>query len=270
MPFDTVLWGEVAAKTGLTGTVFCAGQNHVADGDKCVLKTEPFPPFLHGLGSLSDTKPAGCALVPDEQNAQLPIQGPGALDFGGNGWLHALAKAPIELMKGDKLTGQCSSTAVNEGSIIGAHIVYGKILPLFDLVAISKKYEKLFTDIVTITSGADVTFNSGVGSLDSLVGNYEKWSDPDGKFEILGTITSISAATLGGIANILNLGGDWKGHQPGIIVNPLSAVTFNGGRAFNEALEPIPFNGDSLPTVGMTATTAGAITFGFLIGKLPT
>jgi hypothetical protein len=103
--------------------------------------------------------------------------------------------------------------------------------------------------------------------MSSAAGNYAKWSDAEGKFWILGLIHGISAATFGGIMNIRNLGGEWQGNQPGLIVNPLSAVTFDAGASFAPALSPIPFDGDAPPTLGMTATSAGAVTVSMLFGK---
>lgn len=267
-PYDTLVWGEVGAKDGLTGTAFLAGQNHTKDGDKFLaLQTNP-PPWLMGLGSLSDTKPSACALVPDSLEAQQPINGPGGIDFWNDGWARHLREAPIMLEKGDKYTGQCSSTNVNEGSIIGADIVYGSPVAPWKLKDIQSQYTRIFNDIFTITSGADVTFDSGSVTLDAAASNYAKWSDTNGKFDILGVLNLIGAATFGGIAHLKNFGGDWHGHQPGLIVNPLSAVTFNTGAQFAPALQPIPFEGDALPSIGMTATSAGAIAFGLVIGKV--
>lgn len=267
MPYDTLLWGEVGAKDGLTGTLALGGQNHLAAADKITLLDEMII-WLQGLGSLSDTKPAGCALVPDNLRAQMPIYGPGGIDFYNDGWAHWLRSAPIKMVKGDKITGQCSSTNVNEGSLIAMDIAYRNAIPPWLLKDIQSRYKEIFTEKITITSAADITFNSGAGQIDTLASDFSKWSDPEGEFEILGVIPNIGAATFGGICNVSKLGGDWHGLQPGLIVNPLSAVTFNPAGNFNQALEPIPFKGDALPQLGMTATTAGAIIFVLLIGKL--
>jgi hypothetical protein len=268
MPYDTICWGEAQACNGLTGVAALSGQNHGASGDKLTLKSTPEPPFLQGLGGLSDTKPQQVALVPDELQAQNPILGPAGMNFWSDGWLKELRQIPIELIKGDALTGQLSNTNVNEGAIVGADVTYGRPVAPWTLEGVQGRYSKVFTDTITITSAAAVTFNSGSGALSGKASNYAKWSDSKGEFEILGIIHGISAATYGGICNVTKLGGEWDGKQPGLIVSPLSAVTFDAGGSFAPALEPIPFEGDSVPDVGMTATSAGAVTFSMLIGKL--
>jgi hypothetical protein len=268
MPYDTVVWGEAQAANWLTGVAFLAGQNHTKDGDKVVLKSTPTPPYLLGLGGLSDTKPQGTALVPDETMSQLPIFAPGGIDFFNDGWAKWLREIPIVLTKGEKVTGQISTTNVNEGQVIGADLAYKNAPKPWKLSGVSGRYSKVFTDKFTVTSAAAVTFNSGPVSLDSAASNYPKWNDADGKFEILGSVPNIGAATFGGIAHIRNLGDKWDGKQPGIVINPLSGVTFNPGGDINTVLEPIPFDGDALPEISMTATSAGAISFGLLIGKL--
>ena len=57
--------------------------------------------------------------------------------------------------------------------------------------------------------------------------NTTNWFDPEASYEILGVLQHLGAATFGGIENITQLGGDWKQSQPGILVNPLSAVVFD-------------------------------------------
>jgi hypothetical protein len=264
MPYDTILWGEEAAKNGLTGTAALDNQNHLASGDKLTLLSDPSPPYLQGLGSLSDTKPQGCALVPDKMDAQNPIKGPGAILFYPQGWDVSLRYKPICLVKGDNLTGQCSSTNVNEGSIVAADISYGKTIVPFDIS--QGRYKQIYRPTATITSAAAVTFNSGGVALDSAISDWNKFGDVDASYEILGTFGCIGAATFGGICNVSKLGGEWAKRQPGLIVNPLSAVTFSPG-GFVPVLEPIPFRGDALPQVGMTAPSAGAVSFGMVIGE---
>ena len=266
MPYDTLLWGEEQAASGLTDTAALANQNHKKDADKLTLLSEPTPPWLQGLGSVSDTKPQGCALKPDTLDAGLPIYGPGAISFWHEGWFKELREAPIKLLRGDKITGQGSNTNVNEGMIIAADIAYGNAIPPWLLKTYQASLKKIFTDIIAITTAAAVTFNSGAVSMDQMT-NYSKWADPEAEFVILGVISHIGAATFGGILNVTKLGGPWQGKQPGIPVPPLSAVTFSPGGSFVKALEPIPFKGDSLCEVGMTTPSAGAMNLGLLMGK---
>lgn len=268
MPWDTVLYGEAQAADGLTGVAALAGQNHKASGDTIELLKKDII-WLQGLGGLSDTKPQACALVPTNLRSQMPIYGPASIDFWKDGWARWLRDAPIAMFKGDIITGQISTTNVNEGQIVAMDLVYDNVIPPWLLKDIQSRYKEIFPELFTITSGAAVTFNSGGVSLDSAASNFPKWSDPTGEFEILGTMPHLGAETFGGICNVTKLGGDWIGRQPGLVVPPLSAVKFSPGAQFRPALNPIPFDGDALPEVGITATSAGAMIFAMLIGKLP-
>jgi len=256
-PFDTPVWGEVAAKDGLTGMVFAAGQTYGADGDKIVLPKRDI--FLQGLGMISDTKPAGCALVPDAQDGGLPMYGPGSIDFASKkGWEYGYRKAPKRLFRGDKITGQGSSTNVNEGSVVGADLVFDKPVLPWTLTELAKLAEAVYTDFITITSTSDVLYNSGSVQLDVALSNDNKWLDPKRTYLFVKTIPVIGGATFGGIMSWTKLGGKWTGRQPGIPISSLSAVNFDPGHG-TTPLQPIPFDGDSLPYVGMTAATAGAV-----------
>lgn len=256
-PYDTLVWGESQAANGLTGLAALTGQNHSASGDDLTLKSTPEPPVIHGLGSLSDTKPRACAVLPKTSNGNKRIYGPGGIDFWGNGWAQWMRDAPIELQKGDTLTGQHDNTNVSEGGVVGVDMVYGGMITPWTLADIRKNYSRIYSQAFSITSATAVTFNDAAGALDTLTDD-DLWLDKKASYDILGVGSFRSGATFGGILNILGLGGDWQGFQPGLIANPLSAVTFNAGAEFAPVLEPIPFDGDSLPTMGMTATSAGA------------
>jgi len=264
--FQTVLYGESQAANGLTDLAGLAGQDHVASGDKIELKNER--PFLHGMGSLTDTKPQGCALVPDNGNSNKPIYGPGGIDFFNDGWAQWMRELPMELFRSDQLTGQISSTNVNEGGIVAFDIVYNEIIKPWSLQEVRSRYEAIFSQQGVVTSATALVFNDGAVALDSFATETANWLDPEKDYDILGVAQSISAATFGGIATISkNLTGEWAGKFPGLIVNPLSAATFNAGFAMAKALEPIPFSGDSLPQIGMTATSAGLINFALVMGR---
>lgn len=268
MVYSTICWGESTQNNGLAGVAGLANQNHNASGDKLKLKTTPSPPYLMGFGSVSDTKPQGSALVPDTGNGNKPIYGPGAIDFVTEGWAWWMRSAPVVLQKGDQLTGQASNTNVAEGTVVAADIQYGSYAQPWNLAEMRQKYIQIISQQVTITSGAAVTFNSGSTAIETAATEKSNWLDVDASYEILGTSPCISAATFGGICNVTGLGGNWKGEQPGLLVSPLSAVTFSPGGSFAPALEPIPFDGDSPPDVGMTATSAGAVKFNIVMGQI--
>lgn len=268
MPYDTLCHGETTQNSGLAGVAGLGGQNHAESGDTMELLTED-QIWLQGLGGTSDTKPNGCSLTPKNLMAALPIYGPAAINFYWDGWALWMRDAPLKMFKADILTGKVNNTNVSEGTILAYDIVYGNPLPPWDLRAIQSKYKRLFTEQLTITSATAVVFNSGKVKLDAAALNEAKWLDPDATYEILGTIAQLSAATFGGIMTVTNLAGPWKGFQPGLIVSSLSAVTFNAGYgSLCKALAPIPFKGDALPSVGMLAPSAGAVTVGVLLGEL--
>jgi hypothetical protein len=157
MPYDTLLHAEAQACNGLTGVAALANQNHRASGDKLFLKTKPAPPYLMGLGGLSDTKPQQVALVPDELLAQNPILGPAGMNFWSDGWAKFLRECPITLVKGDGLTGQLSNTNVNEGGLVAYDIAYGRPIAPWSLKDVRPMLSEVFTDTITITSAAAVT-----------------------------------------------------------------------------------------------------------------
>lgn len=268
LPYDTIVWAEAAAMSGLTNMAALAGQNHSATGDTLTLKSTPSPPWLLGMGVVSDTKPAASGLVPTTSNGGKTIYGPGGLNYSVDGWASYLRDIPIELVKSDIITGQGSNTNVSEGTVLGADIAYGSPPAPWHLAALRSKYSQIYSQKLTITSGSAVVFNSGVVSLDSAAADITNWLDVNAAYEILGICAGTGAATFGGILNITGLGGEWSSKQPGLVINPLSAVTFAPGGAFIKVLEPIPFQGDALPSVGMTASSAGAIIFNLVFGKI--
>ena len=263
MPYDTLCWGEEGAANGLTGTVACTGQNHAASGDTLTLQAGT--PYLLGLGNTGDTKPNGCSLVPSRSNRGKAIYGPGAIPWAQLGWVD-LRPHVKRLYPGETLTGNRDSTNTNEGGIVGANISYDGF-PAHTAWQ-NRRYSDTFEELVTVTSAAAVTFNSGSTKLDSACTDAS-WIDSKKNYEIIGiSMVSGNAATFGGVMNVTNLPGVWKGRQPGIPVNGLSAVTFSSQQVFTPCAEPIPFQGSAPPTVGMTASSAGAAKVTMHIGEL--
>lgn len=262
--YDTLIHAEVQAAAGLVATVALPNQNHHTSGDKIYLKAGK--PTIIGMGMTSDTKPAGCKLVPDNTRAGMGIFGPGGIDFIGSGFNFEMRKYPKVLFDDDKLTGYVDNTSVNEGALLATELVYGgysKPSP--------KTYAEVFFPIVHITSANDVTFNDAAGSLDGLIQEYGKLIDPAAEYEIFGAgPTSGQLATVGGVFTLQNLSGVWDNHQPGLLVNSLSAVLFGAGSPWYECPYPIKISGNQFDTVtgGMCSATAGAAKFMIGIGRL--
>jgi len=266
MPFTSPLWPEARAGDGLVGIAAAGDGYHTVSGDDLTLKDHD-EPFMIGFGGTGDTKPQGVAIDQAKGEGTSRIYGPAGMNFFLDGFDKGWRKQPKPLVKGDTLTGLQSSTNVNEGSLVVMDLIYGRgNAPARKVEDI--KYKDYHTDLVTITSANAVTLNDAAASLPTLLTNGYKWIDLAKKYDILATIPCISAATFGGVASIRNISAPgWSGLAPGLIVNSLSAVTFNPGGSRNWVPEPIPFDPVSPPTLGMCATSAGAITFGILFGE---
>jgi hypothetical protein len=265
MPYDTLVWGEEQAANGLTGTAALGPGDYTTSGDTIKVKSGLGLPFLFAAGMCGDTKPQGGGVQPEFSHSNQVLHVPGAIDFAGQGWAD-FRVAPahgIELQQGETLTGSTSSTNVNEGSVLGANIAYGNVPSMPG----HKRYSAIDIPKCTVTSAAAVTYNSGSVTLDSAAAQTY-WLDKNARYELLGITGNISGATFGGVLHVTSLAGAWHGFYPGIPANALSAVTFTQAQPFTAFAEPIPFDGDALPSVGMTASSAGAINFGMVIGRL--
>jgi hypothetical protein len=265
MPFDFLIWGEEQAANGLTATTSKGPSGYVVTGDTITTKKGLGMPVLIGLGSISDTKPQGCAIIPQFSNRNTYIYGPGSeSDFANKGFADFRPFGGVKLQPGETLTGYVSTTNVNEGAVIGAALAYDNIPVMPDVSG----YSKRFVEKITITSAAAVTFNSGAAALSSAL-TSSNFLDTSKNYVLLGLVPNIGAATFGGIMTVANLSGSWNGYYPGIPMNALSAVTFSpGGAAY--FMEPLPLSGEEFDTVtvGMTATSAGAITTGLILAEV--
>jgi len=264
MPSDCLVWGEAQAASGLTGLAAVGPTTYATSGDTITIKgKERGEPYLWMLGSTSDTKAGGCALVPSRSNRASAIYGPGAIAFIEQGLADLRIDGVKRLSNGETLTGQVDNANTNEGSVVAAWITYGGV-PRRITYGPPKD---IFREKITITSAAAVTFNSGVVALDSAC-TSTSWINTRAKYEMRGVSGCVGAATFGGICNVTNLGGNWAPYVPGIPINGLSAVTFSPGMSTYALPEPIPFDGDALPSVGMTATSAGAMVFTMHIAEV--
>ncbi len=262
MPYTTIIWGEEQAANGLTGTAAksVGGDGFTASADKVVFPSSNDWIIL-GFGMTGDTKPQGSALLPDASNGNKPFYGPGSQVFYPHGWLN-LQKLGFgyRIMAGDSVTGQTSSTNVNEGSVLGAHVA-SSLLPY------PRRFPggTHFAELVTVTSAAAVTANSGAATVFAASTNTSNWYDAGATYYLIGVSGHLCGATFGGICHVTNVGGRWKGYNPGIPINALSAVDFSSNQPFTPFPEPIgPIKGIDLNTnvkLGMCASSAGAVNF---------
>jgi hypothetical protein len=265
MPYTTYVHAEEQAADGFTATAACATfPRGKPSGDTFTLPKGAGDQWLIGGGVTSDTKPQAGMIVPTYRNGGTPIYFPGSIHLAAY-WARFMRAAPIKMVEGDVLTGYLSNTNVNEGSILAYDIASGnapKPATMQNLAALRAKYMEVQQAHIQVTSAAAVTYNSGGVSLDAAVtaagDDIYDWLDTLGTYEIYAiSAGGIPGATFGGILNISQLGGTWAGEVPGLPAGALSAVDFHGDN-FSLAPEPIPFAGNSLPVVGMTATSAGA------------
>jgi hypothetical protein len=267
MPYDSLIWGEEVQNNGLAGVTSKGptGIGYTITGDTIVLKDLPNP-LMTELGCVADTKPQGIRL--DMTNSGYKFYGPGNVKFWPLGWADQ-RKAPIKLWRNDTITGYGSNTNVNEGIILGCNVRFGGNTT-WDLSQFAGAGQ-LYREYITITSSAAVTYNSGAVTIYSGATNPTNWFDPESSYYLLGVGGCVSAATFGGMLSITNLGGAWSGYAPGAPITPLSAVDFGvtSDYLFPEPIGPI--TGDAIRNsvnVGMTASSAGAVTFPMLIAKM--
>ena len=265
MPYDALIWGEEGAASGLTARTAKGPNTYTISGDTITLKgTDRGTPILFGLGATSDTKAGGCAVVPSLSNRAVAIYGPAAIDILTKGWDDfRLSGGVKQLSNGETLTGQIDNANTNEGSVMGCFVSYGGYPAVRGP---SAGANDMFREKITITSAAAVTYNSGAVALNTAC-TSSTWLNTRAKYEIRGISGCVGAATFGGMCSVTNLGGAWAAYTPGFPVPGLSAVTFAPDGVF-VLPEPIPFDGDSLPSVGMTATSAGAIVFTMHIAEV--
>lgn len=265
MPHDCLVWGEAQAASGLTGLLGKGPGTYTTSADTITVKgAARGDPYLFMLGSTSDTKAGGCALLPELSNRASLIYGPGAIAFAEQGLADFRLDGVKMLANGETLTGQVDNANTNEGSVVAAWVSYGGV------PAIRSDYSdprNMYKEKCTITSAAAVTSQSGKVTLDSAL-TSTSWLNTKAKYEIRGVSGCVGAATFGGICQVDNLGGPWAGYVPGIPINGLSAVTFSPGMGTYLLPEPIPFDGDALPSVSMMATSAGAIVFTMHIAEV--
>lgn len=263
MPYTTFVAGEAVQSATLVGVTAIGPPDHKLSGDTVKLRKGSGTPILMGFGSSSDTKPNGCAVTPSISNRVKPITGPGAVDMVGKGWLDLRLFGGKKLQEGETLDFKVVNTNVNEGAIVAANIAYGSFAAYSP---VRGPYKDLFIEDGIITSAADVTYNSGIVSLDSMTDDTS-WVDTKAKYDLLGFMPGPVGVTQSqGIVVCSGIGGSWDGYFPGVPIGGLSAVDFGVGAPYTLFDEPIPFDGDAIPSVGLCSTTAAACLISAIIG----
>lgn len=269
--WDTLVWAEATANSGLAGVAAVGPPSHSFTGDVITLRDEPNP-YIHRFGGTSDTKPSGCGIVPGEANSGIAWHGPAALHPVPNGILDMI-DCPLRPARMDTLTSLLNDTNVNEGAIVWADITYGTRITPWSRSRFwgDGKRTGIFPQDCIVTSAADVTYNSGAVSIHSACVQTRNWYDIDAEYYILGVSGNIGVAAASGILTFTNIGGpQWKGRYPGIPINMLSGVDFGTDQPFTPALIPIgPISGAAMKTaeIGLCSTTAGAMVFTLHIAK---
>jgi hypothetical protein len=189
MPYTTLVWGEEQAANGLTGTaaVGPTGTDFATSGDKIVFPTKGNY-HIAGYGQTGDTKPQGCNLLPDNSNGNKGYYGPGGQIFHLN-WLNLQQiNGAVAIQDSDSVTGQCSSTNVNEGSVIGAHVFPGSV-PGYPT---RKSGRTHYMELCTVTSAAAVTYNSGAATVYAACTNTTNWYDPKANYVLNGIFQRVT------------------------------------------------------------------------------
>lgn len=265
MTYDSLLYAQVTQNNGLAG-VTALKSTHVVSGDTQKLKDAFGDPFLIGFGAVSLTKPQASALACEQRDGGSVIYGNAGRDFYAH-YMKELRRQPMNMVKGDVITGQISNTNVSEASIVAMDIVYSQA-QLPKMPTSQKTYKKWHNDKITITVANALTFDDAAVSLETLLTNKFKWIDKNKKYELVATIPNVSSPA-GGIASIQSLPGAWEGKAPGLIINPLSTVNFAPGTSgYCYVPEPIPMDPLAWPTLGMCGLTAVEVSFGVLFGEL--
>jgi len=268
--FEWYLWGESLAKTGFTGTTSKAGYPDVYTytGDICQLRNLPNPYFVGGFAT-GVTKTGGARFKGDLSYGTTYTYLPGLMrDFTPELWAN---HPPKLFQKGENLTGESDSAAVNEVTLIAALFDYGNphTYPrtLNEIMAMIPRPRKIHTPQFSVTSAGAITSGSGAVALDTA-SQEDNWINKESNYYILGAIPHLvnNAGLLqfnkGGLPNdtfhqhLLPLA---RGAQP---------VSFDSG-GISLPYRPIgPFSASVLPTVGLFSTAAVATTFALILAEM--
>jgi len=268
MPYDTIGWGESAAKNGLTATTakIPTGIGYTVTGDTIILK-DLANPWLLGMGTTGTTKPNGGRIVPSNQPSSYYCNG--AIQFWPSGWtdlqglLYPHLRHPIALFKGDTLTGYSDSANTDEETLLIANICYGSPLPVPNLSRFAGAVH--YAELGTVTTATAITDMNGGVTIYNALTNKTNWYNPTAEYYLLGISGHIGVADGAGVLQFYNLPGKWSSFRPGIPINMISGVTFSSEQPFTPFAEPIgPISGEGMKnsaSVGGFLSGAAAATF---------
>lgn len=248
MPYDSYLWGESKQSSGL---VVLAGKGPtplVSSGNTNILRKGFGTPILVGLGQSSLTKPGGCAIAGNRSYGTNKFCGPGHIGFGhGIGFMTNVA---VPYQEGETLTGYTDTTNVAEYTILQADFTYGSAHKYpgsaWDAMAAAGGGE-LWSVPTSVTAAAIVT-PAVIGTLDGMTTDTgDMWLDTRAKYHILGYIGCVGIASSSGTITFTGLGAKWNGYVPGIPETGKDVVQL-GVLGMSYCYEPIPFDGDALPS----------------------
>lgn len=265
MPYDSLMWGETTQNNGLAGVAAKGPAPIVYSGDYNVLRKGFGAPVIVSLGGISATKPTGTAILGNRSYSVNKFCGPASLSFGqstGNPMIDIV----VPFQEGEQLTAQLSNTNVNEASIVQADCAYGAPHPYPRSAAAAMAMAgggELWCPPISHTAAAAVT-PAVIGDLVALT-TEDLWLDTRASYHIIGNVSTVGVASEGGTLTFTGLGGAWHGYVPGVAYAGIKATFDTEGISY--CYEPIPFDGDALPSYMANALTNTAVLGGLLIAK---
>lgn len=268
MPYDTLNWGETTQNSGLAGVAAKGPAPIVFSGDYNVLRKGFGTPHIVSLGGTSATKPTGTALVGNRSYGVNKFCGPAGL------YNPRMTGLVLPYQEGEQLTAQASNTNVNEATIVHADCAYGgaHAHPATVGAALAKAGGgELWCPPTSVTAAAGVTL-AVIGDLSAMTTDTnDLWLDTRASYHILGYTGCVGIASDCGSIAFTGLGGAWHGYVPGIPDHMIGPVTLDTGTGYGADLcyEPIPFDGDALPSYMANHLSNTAVLGGLLLAKHP-
>lgn len=269
MVYDSLQWGETTQNNGLAGVNGKGPQPIQYTGDTNILRKGVGTPIIVGLGGTSATKPTGCAIQGNRSMGTNKFCGPATLYFGqqeGGFWTDLIR--PFQ--EGESITAQASNTNVSEATIVQADCAYGSAHPYPHSPGAALAAAgggEMWCPPTSVTAAAAVT-PAAIGTLDAMTTDTgDQWLDTRATYHILGYVSCVGVAGSGGTISFSGLGGQWAGYRPGFPYSGITATFDSSGTSY--AYEPIPFDGDALPTYDANSLTNTACLGGLLLAKHP-
>lgn len=267
MPYDSLMWGEATQNNGLAGVNGKGPAPIQYTGDTNILRKGFGRPVIVGLGGSSITKPTGCAILGNRSYGVNKFCGPASLYFGqleGS----FLVDIAVPFQEGESLTAQASNTNVSENTIVQADCAYGSPHQRPDSAweAMTAAGGGEMWCVPTSATAAAAVTPAVIGTLDGLTTDTnDMWLDTRAKYHILGYVSCVGITSTAMTLGFTGLGGEWAGYVPGLPASGITATFDCQGTSF--AYEPIPFDGDAVPSYQANSLSNTAILGGLMMAK---